>query len=90
MPTKKATNSDAPPEEKLLAILKICQKMNSKRDPALLLDLLAREAARLVEADRATINNFVICLGFLRCFQGFRDVYADAIIFEQGVAHTHD
>jgi Nif-specific regulatory protein len=29
--------------------------MNSKRDPALLLDLLAREAARLVEADRSTI-----------------------------------
>jgi Nif-specific regulatory protein len=46
---------DSPPEEKLLAILKICQKMNSKRDPALLLDLLAREAARLVEADRSTI-----------------------------------
>ena len=46
---------ESPPEEKLLAILKICQKMNSKRDPALLLDLLAREAARLVEADRSTI-----------------------------------
>ncbi|MFB3142668.1 MAG: sigma 54-interacting transcriptional regulator, partial [Acidobacteriota bacterium] len=29
--------------------------MNSKRDPALLLDLLAREAARLVEADRSSI-----------------------------------
>ena len=55
MAKKKATNSDSPPEEKLLAILKICQKMNSKRDPALLLDLLAREAARLVEGDRATI-----------------------------------
>ncbi len=55
MPKKKATNSDSPPEEKLLAILKICQKMNSKRDPALLLDLLAREAARLVEADRSSI-----------------------------------
>jgi len=55
MPKKKATNSDSPPEGKLLAILKICQKMNSKRDPALLLDLLAREAARLVEADRSSI-----------------------------------
>ena len=55
MPKKKATNSAPPSEAKLLAILKICQKMNSKRDPALLLDLLAREAARLVEADRSTI-----------------------------------
>jgi Nif-specific regulatory protein len=56
MPKKKATNGGAPPlEDKLLAILKICQKMNSKRDPAVLLDLLAREAARLVEADRASI-----------------------------------
>ncbi|MCZ6877704.1 MAG: sigma-54-dependent Fis family transcriptional regulator, partial [Acidobacteria bacterium] len=56
MPKKKATNGGAPPlEDKLLAILKICQKMNSKRDPEVLLDLLAREAARLVEADRASI-----------------------------------
>ena len=56
MPKKKATNGGEPPlEDKLLAILKICQKMNAKRDPAVLLDLLAREAARLVEADRASI-----------------------------------
>ena len=40
---------------KLLAILKICQQMNSLRDLAALLDLIAREATRLMEADRATI-----------------------------------
>ncbi|MDA2933608.1 sigma-54-dependent Fis family transcriptional regulator [Acidobacteria bacterium AH-259-D05] len=45
----------SPPEEKLLAILKISQKMNSNRDPEKLLDLIAHEAARLVEADRASI-----------------------------------
>lgn len=56
MPKKQAIEQAAPPpEEKLLAILKICQKMNSKRDPAELLDLIAHEAARLVEADRASI-----------------------------------
>lgn len=42
-------------EEKLLAILNICQKMNSERDLATLFDLVAREAARLLGADRASI-----------------------------------
>jgi len=38
-----------------LAILGICQKMNSERDLAALFDLIAREATRLMEADRASI-----------------------------------
>src|SRR5215813_890018 len=41
--------------EKLSAILTISQKMNSERDLGALLDLVAREAARLLEADRASI-----------------------------------
>ena len=41
--------------EKLASILKICQKMNSERDPGSLLDLIAKEAARLLGADRASI-----------------------------------
>ncbi len=54
--TKHAFSGDlSPVEEKLLAILNICQKMNSERDLALLFDLIAHEAARLLEADRASI-----------------------------------
>ena len=41
--------------EKLFTILNICQRMNSVREPTALLDLIAREAARLMEADRASI-----------------------------------
>ncbi len=41
--------------DKLLAILNICRQMNSVRERRALLDLLAREAARLMEADRASI-----------------------------------
>jgi signal transduction histidine kinase/ActR/RegA family two-component response regulator len=44
-----------PAVDKLLAILRICQKMNSVRDLSILLDLIAREATRLLEADRASI-----------------------------------
>lgn len=40
---------------KLLAILKISQKMNSERDLGELLDIVAREATSLMGADRATI-----------------------------------
>ena len=40
---------------KLSALLTICQKMNSERDLSVLLDLIAREAARLLDADRASI-----------------------------------
>lgn len=43
------------PDEKLLALLKICQRMNSERDLTALLDLIAREAARLLQADRSSI-----------------------------------
>ncbi len=42
-------------DEKLPAILKICQKMNSERDLAALLDLIARESTRLIGAERASI-----------------------------------
>ncbi len=49
-----------PPDlnEKLGAILAICQKMNSERDLNALLDLIAREATRLLEGDRASIFLF--------------------------------
>ncbi|MFQ5929997.1 MAG: hypothetical protein ACE5MK_09875, partial [Acidobacteriota bacterium] len=56
MSSKQAVNRvRTEPEEKLLVILNVCQKMSSERDPAALLDLIAREATRLMEADRATI-----------------------------------
>ena len=41
--------------EKLAAILAICQKMNSERDLGALLDLIAREATNLLDCDRASI-----------------------------------
>lgn len=41
--------------ERLGAILAICQKMNSERDLGALLDLIAREATSLLECDRASI-----------------------------------
>src|ERR1035438_10734134 len=36
-------------------ILAICQKINSERDLASLLDVIAREATRLLDCDRASI-----------------------------------
>src|SRR6266851_1405809 len=41
--------------EKLSAILTISQQMNSERDLSALLDLVAREATRLLDAERASI-----------------------------------
>jgi len=41
--------------ERLGAILDICQKMNSERDLGSLLDLIAREATSLLDCDRASI-----------------------------------
>src|SRR5436190_21099474 len=41
--------------ERLAAILAICQKMNSERDLGSLLDLICREAISLLDCDRATI-----------------------------------
>ena len=41
--------------EKVHALLKICQKINSERDLAAVLDLIAREATKLMEADRSSI-----------------------------------
>src|SRR5437879_2751611 len=45
----------SPLHEKLSAILTISQQMNSERDLGALLDLVAREATRLLNADRASI-----------------------------------
>jgi Nif-specific regulatory protein len=42
-------------DDKLAAILAICQKMNSERDLGSLLDLIAREATHLLDCDRASI-----------------------------------
>ena len=42
-------------EDKLAAILAICQKMNSERDLGSLLDLVARESTHLLDCDRASI-----------------------------------
>jgi Nif-specific regulatory protein len=41
--------------ERLPAILHLCQRLNAERDLPTLLDLLAREAARLLGAERASI-----------------------------------
>src|SRR5215469_1714510 len=41
--------------ERLSAILSICQKMSSERDLGALLDLIAREATSLLDCDRASI-----------------------------------
>jgi Nif-specific regulatory protein len=41
--------------DKLFPVLRICQKMNSERDLVALLDLIATEATKLMEADRATL-----------------------------------
>ncbi|MBS1855560.1 MAG: sigma-54-dependent Fis family transcriptional regulator [Acidobacteria bacterium] len=41
--------------QRLAAILAICQKMNSERDLGALLDLIAREATSLLDCDRASI-----------------------------------
>src|SRR5437764_14747087 len=41
--------------ERLAAMLSICQKMNSERDLGALLDLIAREATSLLDCDRASI-----------------------------------
>jgi Nif-specific regulatory protein len=45
----------SPLHDKLSAILTISQQMNSERDLGALLDLVAREATRLLNADRASI-----------------------------------
>lgn len=42
-------------ERKLLSVHAIARKMNSEHDPPMLLELMAREATRLMEADRASI-----------------------------------
>src|ERR1043166_5258998 len=41
--------------ERLAAILEICQKMSSERDLGSLLDLIAREATSLLDCDRSSI-----------------------------------
>ena len=42
-------------QNRLSAILAICQKMNSERDLGTLLDIVAREATNLLDCDRASI-----------------------------------
>ncbi len=41
--------------EKVDALLKICQKINSERDLGAVLQLIAHEATKLMEADRSSI-----------------------------------
>ena len=41
--------------KKVDALLTICQKINSERDLGVVLDLIAREATNLMEADRSSI-----------------------------------
>jgi Nif-specific regulatory protein len=42
-------------DEKLRAVLKICEKMNVERELPALLDLIAQEASRLMDAEQASI-----------------------------------
>jgi Nif-specific regulatory protein len=42
-------------DEKLRIVLKICEKMNAERELPALLDLIAQEASRLMEAEQASI-----------------------------------
>jgi len=42
--------------EKLLSVLNVCEKMNSEKDLTALLDLIAREATGLMQADKASIS----------------------------------
>jgi len=44
-----------PFNEQLVHLLRICQTMNSERDLATLLDLIARETTSLMQADRASL-----------------------------------
>src|SRR5436309_12337380 len=53
--TRMSSPQPSPLHEKLSAILTISQQMNSERDLGILLDLVAREATRLLGADRASI-----------------------------------
>src|SRR5205809_1840378 len=53
--TRMSSPQPSPLHEKLSAILTISQQMNSERDLGALLDLVAREATRLLDADRASI-----------------------------------
>ncbi len=57
MPTPKRliAHSEHNRDEDLLSVLRICQKMNAEWSLAALLDLIAREAAKLMAADRASI-----------------------------------
>ncbi|MGD0578326.1 MAG: GAF domain-containing protein, partial [Bryobacteraceae bacterium] len=44
--------------QKLAAILRVCQRMNSERDLNTLLDLVVVEAARLLDCERGSIFLF--------------------------------
>jgi Nif-specific regulatory protein len=57
MPIRKHSISHEEPsrEDNLLAVLRVCQQMNAEWNLGALLDLIAREAAQLLAADRASI-----------------------------------
>jgi Nif-specific regulatory protein len=57
MPPERRAAQAPPPSlgERLPAILHLCQRLNAERDLPALLDLLAREATRLLGAERASI-----------------------------------
>ncbi|HXH10515.1 MAG TPA: sigma-54-dependent Fis family transcriptional regulator [Alphaproteobacteria bacterium] len=44
-----------PPDDRLSALLYLSQRLNAERDLATLLDLMAREVARLLDAERASV-----------------------------------
>ena len=53
--TQSVIASEDPQQDKLRTILAMCEKMNAERDLPALFDLIAREATRLMEADRTSI-----------------------------------
>ena len=54
-PTRNDSFRDNDRPKRLTAILSLCQRMNSITDLGAILDLLVREAAGLMDAERATI-----------------------------------
>src|SRR5438552_18580792 len=55
MPPSTRESSINPTAEKLLALLHIAERLNSEHDLAALLTLIAREAARLLDAELASL-----------------------------------
>src|SRR4029079_4357354 len=57
-------------EDKLAALLAICRKMHSERELGPLLDVIAREAANLLDCGRAGVRLAASCAA-MRGVQGF-------------------